>query len=115
MKRLFLLLLCAALLVTLTGCASPAGGAYKLESITADGMRFTPSSLQMNMSLYLEEEGRGTATFSGTTVDVSWEDDGSTVTVTGPNCALEFTKSGKTLILHDNGTLLFFEPQETDE
>lgn len=115
MKRILSLLVCAALLLALTGCARAAGGAYKLDYITADGMRMSPGTYGMNISFELDEEGRGTATYGGSTVEVKWEDDGSTVTLTGPNGVLEFSKSGKSLILHSEGTLLFFNPVEEDE
>ena len=115
MRRLFALLLCAALLLALTGCSKAAGGSYKLEYITADGVRMLPSSFGMNISLDLEEDGVGTANYSGTVMDITWTDEGKTVLVTGPKGELEFRKDGKNLILHDNGTLLFFTLVETDD
>ena len=115
MRRLFALLLCAALLLALTGCSKAAGGSYKLEYITADGVRMLPSSFGMNITLDLEEDGVGTANYSGTVMDITWTDEGKTVLVTGPKGELEFRKDGKNLILHDNGTLLFFTLVETDD
>ena len=115
MRRIFAILLCAALLLALTGCSKAVGGTYKLEYITADGLRLPPGGFGMTIYLDLEEEGRGTATYSGTTMDITWEDNGSTVTVTGPNGVLEFTKDGKSLVLHDEGTLLVFNPFEEDD
>ena len=115
MRRFGVFLLCAALLLTLAGCSKAAGGSYKLEYITADGMRIPPGGFGMSIYLNLEEEGRGTATYSDTTLDITWEDNGSTVTVTGPNGVLKFTQDGKSLILHDEGTLLFFKPIEEDD
>ena len=112
MKRIFALLLCAALLLGLAACTKAAGGAYKLEYITAKGVRMLPSGMGMNISLELEEDGVGTANYSGTVLDISWEDRGSTVFISGPNGELEFTKDGKNLILHSEGTLLFFTPVE---
>ena len=35
--------------------------------------------------------------------------------ITGPNGVLELTKDGKSLILHDEGTLLFFNPVEDED
>ena len=115
MKRILSLLLCAALLLALTGCTRAAGGAYKLDYITANGVRMTPSTFGMSISFTLDEEGQGTATYSGSTMEITWEDEGGLVTITGPNGVLEFSKSGKSLILHSDGTLLFFTPIEEDE
>ncbi len=115
MKRIAALLLAAALLLTLAGCAKAAGGSYRLEYITADGVRMTPSSFGMNISLELEEDGVGTADYSGTVMDITWTDEGGTVVVEGPNGELVFTKDGSSLILHSEGTLLFFKPVEEED
>lgn len=115
MKRILILLLCAALLLSLTACSKAAGGAYKLEYITADGMRFAPSSFGMNITFELDSDGIGTANYSGTVMEITWTDEGGTVVVTGDNGVLEFTKDGKALVLHDEGTLLFFTPVEDED
>ena len=115
MRRFRALLLAALLLLTLTGCARAAGGSYRLDYITANGIRIPPGGFGMNISFELESDGVGTATYSGTTLDITWTDNGSTVEITGPNGVLELTKDGKSLILHDEGTLLFFNPVEEDD
>ena len=115
MKQVFRTLLCMALILTLSGCAADAGGVYKLDHATANGLRLSPDSYGMNIQLELKSDGAGTASYSGTTMDISWEEDGSSVTVKGPNGELEFTKEGHTLILHDKGTMLFFEPVQEDK
>ena len=115
MKRVMTLMLCVALLFTLTACSRAAGGAYKLEYITADGMRFTPSSFGMNITFELDPDGIGTANYSGTVMEITWSDEGGSVIVNGDKGTLEFTKDGKALILHDEGTLLFFTPVEDDD
>ena len=115
MKRILSLLLCAVLLLALTGCTRAVGGEYRLDYITADGVRMTPSTFGMNISFTLEEEGQGTAVYNGTPVEITWEDEGGTVTLTGPNGVLEFSKNGRTLILHSEGTLMFFNPVEEDD
>lgn len=115
MKRILSLLLCAVLLLALTGCKRAAGGAYKLDYITADGVRMTPSTFGMSISFTLEEEGQGTAVYNGSPMEIIWEDEGGKVTLTSPNGVLEFSKSGKTLILHSEGTLMFFTPVEEDD
>ena len=115
MKRLLTLLLCAALLLSLTACSKAAGGSYKLEYITADGMRIPPGGFGLNISFELNADGVGTATYGGTVLDISWADKGGSVEITGPNGVLEFTKDGESLILHADGTLLFFNPVEEDD
>lgn len=115
MRRVFALLLCAALCLALVGCSRAAGGSYRLEYITADGVRMLPSTFGMSISLELEEDGVGTATYSGTLMNVTWTDEGKTVVLNGPKGELEFTKDGKALVLHDEGTLLFFTPVEEED
>ena len=115
MRRIFALLLCAVLILGLAGCSKAAGGSYKLDYITANGIRIPPGGFGMNISFELESDGVGTATYSGTTLDITWTDNGSTVEITGPNGVLELTKDGKSLILHDEGTLLFFNPVEEED
>ena len=61
MKRMITLLLCAALLLSLAGCAKAAGGSYKLEYITADGLRIPPGGFGLNISFELDSDGVGTA------------------------------------------------------
>ena len=114
MKRLITLLAVVMLLLALAGCTKKAGGTYTLTYLTADGLRIPPGGFGMNITLQLEDDGVGTANYSGTVVDITWTDDGSTVVVTGPNGTLNFTKDGNVLVLHDEGTLLFFEPAEED-
>ena len=114
MKRALALLLAAMMILTLAGCSKAAGGSYKLAYVTADGIRMSPSSFGMNITLELEEDGVGTANYSGSVVDITWTDEGSTVVLEGPNGQLEFSKDGKKLIFHDEGTLFFFEPVEEE-
>lgn len=114
MKRATALLLAAMMILTLAGCAKAAGGSYKLAYITADGIRMSPSSFGMNITLELEEDGVGTANYSGTVKDITWTDEGGKVVVEGPEGTLVFSKDGKKLILHSEGTLLFFEPVEEE-
>ena len=115
MKRVIALLLAAILLLTLAGCARAAGGSYFLDYITADGYRMKASLFSMSITLDLEEDGVGTANYNGTVLDVTWTDTGRKVIVTGPERELEFSKDGKNLILHDEGTILYFCPVEEDD
>ena len=115
MKRFGILLLVAALVFCLAGCARAAGGQYKLDYITADGVRLSPGGLGMNITLDLQEDGVGTATYSGSPQDITWTDEGGTVVITGQRGVLEFTKDGKALVLHSEGTLLFFTPVEEED
>lgn len=115
MKRILALLLCALLFLGLVGCSRAAGGSYFLDYMTADGYRMKPSLFSMNITLELEEDGVGTANYNGTVLDITWTDTGKAVIVTGPNGELEFGKDGKKLILHDEGTILYFSPVEEDE
>ena len=115
MKRLIPLLLAAAMLLGLAGCSRAVGGDYKLEYITADGMRFSPSSFGMNITLHLEKDGTGTADYSGARREITWDDKGGTVELDGPDGKLSFTKEGKSLLLHSNGTVLFFNPVEEED
>lgn len=115
MKKILALLLAAALLLTLAGCSRSVGGTYTLEYITAEGLRMNPSGFGMNITFELSEDGVGTATYGGTKLSITWVEDGNTVVVTGPNGELKLTKDGKALILHDEGTLLFFTPKEEEE
>lgn len=115
MKRLIPLLLAAAMLLTLAGCSRAVGGVYKLDYITADGMRFSPSSFGMNITLRLEKDGTGTADYAGALREITWTDKGGTLELEGPDGKLSFTKEGKSLLLHSDGTLLFFNPLEEDD
>ena len=115
MRRGAALLLAAILLLSLTGCARSAGGSYYLEYMTADGYRMKPNLFSMNITLELEEDGTGVANYNGTQLEITWTDEGSTVVMNGPNGELEFSKDGDKLILHDEGTILYFSPVEEDE
>ena len=115
MKRLIPLLLAAAMLLTLAGCSRAVGGDYKLDYITADGMRFSPSSFGMNITLSREKDGTGTANYAGALREITWTEKGGTVELDGPDGKLSFTREGKSLLLHSNGTILFFNPVEEDD
>ena len=115
MKRILLALLCGALAFALGGCADSVGGVYKLDHATANGLRLSPESYGIRIQLQLEDNGVGTATYDAATLNVTWEEDDGTVTLTGPNGVLEFTKHGNSLILHDDGTMLFFEPVQAEK
>ena len=115
MRRFRALLLAALLLLTLTGCARAAGGSYRLDYITANGLRMPPGGFGLHVSFNLEEDGVGTGSFGGDVVDITWTDEGSTVVVEGPRGTLEFTKDGKSLVLQSPGTLMFFNPVEEDD
>lgn len=114
MKRLITLLAAAALMLLLAGCTKAAGGTYTLSYITADGIRIPPGGFGMHITLELDNGGVGTANYSGTVMDITWSDEGSTVVVTGPNGVLNLNKDGDALILHEDGTILFFTPKEED-
>ena len=115
MKRIVILLLAAALLLGLAGCSHAAGGSYRLEYITADGMRLPPSSFGMNISFELEAGGLGTASYGATTLDITWAEEGDQVVLTSAEGELRLDKDGADLILHDEGTLLFFTPVEDED
>ena len=115
MKKILALLLTAALLLALTGCSRSVGGVYKLEYITAEGLRMNSSGFGMNVTLELSEDGVGTATYSGTRLDITWTEEGGTVILTGPNGELRLSKDVKALVLHSEGTMLFFTPVEEED
>ena len=114
MKRYWMmpvLILC----LMLASCAKAGSGVYKLDYYTADGVRMDPATFHISISFTLSEDGTGSASYDGTSVDINWIEEGSEVIVTGPNGELRFTQDGKTLILHDEGTILFFNPVEEEE
>ena len=114
MKRLLSILLIGALLLCLVGCSRSVGGRYKLETVTSDGMTLLPSALGLNVSFQLEADGVGTAEYSGSSLDITWEEKDGNVIITGPNGSIELLKDGKNLVLHGEGTLLFFKPVEEE-
>ena len=109
------LIVILVLLFALTGCSKAAGGAYELTRATYNGKAVNPANLSVNMRFELGQNGLGTATYNGVTVDVTWADNGKTVTVKDGEKTLEFTKDGKNLILHDNGTILYFTPAKNQD
>ena len=115
MKRILALLFVLIICLSLTGCSKDVGGTYRLDYATANGVRISTSNLGINTSFTLEEDGVGTATYSGTTVGITWVEDGSEVVVTNDNKELRFYRDGKNLVLHDNGTMLFFALEEEDD
>ena len=115
MKRLRLLMSLLALLVLLTGCTRAVGGRYEMSYGTADGLRFTPSSLGIRISLELNEDGLGTASYNGAVMDITWSEKGGTVLVESKHGTLEFQKSGDDLILHEKGVSLYLNPVEEEE
>ena len=114
MKRILALLLCALLFLGLLGCSRAAGGSYFLDYMTADGYRMKPSLFSMSVTLDLEEDGVGTANYNGTVLGITWTDTGRTVIVSGPTKELTFSKDGDKLILHSEGTILYFSPVEEE-
>ena len=110
--RLLCLLLAAALALGLAGCSRAVGGKYKLEYITADGVRMTPGTFGMVISFELDEDGVGTAVYGPDVLDITWDLDGGEVVLTGENGELRLTRDGSGLVLHSEGTMLFFTPVE---
>ncbi len=115
MKQILALFFALTICLSLTGCSDAVGGTYRLDYATADGVRLPPSKFGMNISFTLEEDGIGTATYSGTTTNLTWAEEGSEVVVTNDNKELRFYRDGKNLVLHDNGTMLFFVLEEEEE
>ncbi|MBQ1411488.1 MAG: hypothetical protein IIY94_09450 [Oscillospiraceae bacterium] len=115
MKRITTLFLALLLCFSLAGCSKTVGGIYKLDYITTDGVRLPPSNLGMNISFELLEDGIGTATYGATTLNITWAEDGDEVVVKSEDRSLRFSHDGENLILHSDGTILFFVPQETEE
>ena len=116
MKRLLVLLLAAAVLLTLfSGCAKQAGGEYHLDRVTTDGRRITPGELNLSIQFTLESDGSGSGVFNGNQRTFTWAEDDGTVTFSGSGKTLVFTKDGKDLLLHDEGTVLTFSPVEEDD
>ena len=105
----------AALILLLAGCTKAVGGTYKLARGTAEGKSWSAESLGMNFSFTLEDDGIGHGQYNSQIVDLIWSESGNTVTVEGKFGTLEFTKSGKNLLLHDNGSVLVFEPYTETE
>lgn len=115
MRRFLLLALIAVLMLTLVGCSKAVGGTYRLDYITTDGVRLTPSTFGMIIDFTLEEDGVGVATYGSVTKEITWLEDGDEVVVKSEDQELRFTRDGKSLILHSDGTLLFFNLEEKEE
>lgn len=114
-KKLRLLIPLLALLVLLSGCARAVGGSYTLTYGTAEGLRFSPGSLGIHISLELGEDGVGTANYNGTEMEVTWSDQGGSILLEGKNGQLSFVKDGKDLILHEDGISLYLTPVEEED
>lgn len=114
MKRVLILLLAMMLCISFTACSKGVGGRYKLEYITADGVRIQPSNLGLNVSFELSEDGIGTAAYGSTNLNITWAEDGNDVVVRSEDKELRFSRDGKNLILHDEGTVMYFVPEETE-
>ena len=110
MKRMIAALLAAALLL-LAGCSKAVGGTYTLTHGTAEGKTWTADTLGMSFSFTLQEEGIGYGEYNRQKLDLLWSEEGNTVTLESRFGTMEFTKSGKNLLLHDNGVVLVFEPE----
>ena len=115
MKRMMILLLILVLCFSLASCSKAVGGTYKLEYCTSKGVRFPPSNLGINISFELNEDGSGSATFGAAEQEITWVEDGGTVVMNSADKTLEFSKDGENLVLHDEGTMLFFMLQEEEE
>ena len=115
MKRYWLMMPVLFLCLTLASCAKAGSGVYKLAYYTADGVRMDPATFGISISFTLSEDGTGSASYVGNSVAITWIEEGSEVLVTGPNGELRFAQDGETLILHDEGTILFFTPVEEEE
>ena len=115
MKRNAIRILALVLaLSVLAGCSGAVGGSYRLSKTTGDGYSISPSDLGMNISFTLESDGTGRAVYNSTELDITWSQDGKTVTLMDKDekKVLELTVSGGNLILYDEGTALVFERQE---
>lgn len=110
-RRILAAALVLLLALTLTACAKAAGGVYKLTKVTSNGTAFKPTDIGQNFTFTLLPDGTGYGVYNGTSVDLTWTETKSTVTVEGINGTLVFDKEGKNLILHDEGSILTFERQ----
>lgn len=117
MKRLIALtLVTLSLLLLLTGCGARAvSGTYHLTKTTTEGRRIRPTEISLNSTFIFNDDGTGSASLNGSFRSFSWVEDDGTVTAVSNKGTLVFTKDGKDLLLHDNGTILTFEPEEADE
>ena len=115
MKRVLCLLLATVLCLFFTACSKGVGGSYQLEYITTDGVRLPPSNLGMNISFELQEDGVGSASYGSTTVKITWAEDGNEIVVKSDDSELRFSRDGEKLILHDEGTILYFVPETEAE
>lgn len=115
MKRILIVTLSLLLCLSLAGCSKSVGGTYKLEYITSDGVRLPPSNLGLNITFELDEDGIGSAEYGSTSLTITWAEDGNDVVVRSQDKELRFSRDGKKLILHDEGTILYFVPEETEE
>lgn len=108
MKRVFILLLATVLCLSITACSKGVGGSYQLEYITTDGVRLPSSKLNLNISFELLEDGAGSASYGSTTVKITWAEEGNKIVVKSSDAELRFSRDGKKLTLHDEGTILYF-------
>ena len=115
MKRLASVLVILALLLSLTACSKAAGGTYTLTKVTWDGVGAQPSMAGVNITFTLESNGVGTARYGNDSYEITWADNGATVTLELRGKTLELTKDGKNLILHDEGAILYFTPPKETE
>jgi hypothetical protein len=117
MKRLIALILTTlAVLFLLSGCGARAvEGKYTLTKTTTEARRIRPSEISMNSTFIFNDDGTGSANLNGNFRTFTWTEDDSTVTAVSSKGTLVFTKDGKDLLLHDDGTILTFEPEEEED
>ena len=115
MRRFLSVTIALLLVVGLVGCSHAVGGTYTLTRATYDGKEIRPSSLGISAVFHLEENGLGTATWNGKSMEITWAETDDAVTVEGDHGVLEFRKAGKDLILHDEGAILYFTLPEEPE
>ena len=116
MKRIFAVLLCAAMLVCLfAGCSPKPGGTYNLVKITAEGKELPPATMNVTISFTLEEDGTGSVSYNGRQFTIAWNQEGKAVYLSNEDKVLELSQSGGSLVYEKEGTRFVFDPEETDD
>jgi len=87
-------------------------GTWHLQQVEAEGLRLSAADLGLDITLVLEEGGRGLMSFEDEEEAIDWRLEGDSITLIMEDDEGELAIQGDTLVLDDGGTLMIFGREE---
>ena len=113
-KKVFIAICAVLVMMFMAGCGSSYAGEWKATDVESPAkIHMDPNATGSSLSFELKDDGKGTMTLNGASVDIQWsETDGGVKLEQSGGHSLDLKEAdGKLTMVDGNGNTIYFEKQ----